>query len=446
MKIKNIHKAKLAVALVALSAGFASCSDQPDKYTTTDGTPTISYVRPIDVASKDSLLTTASMGDAICIVGSNLRSVTQINFNDQSAVLNTSFMTDNTIIVNVPKTLPESVTDKIYFITASQDTVTYQFSVSIPAPTITGMSNEWAAAGELVNITGDYFLTYEDGDESHKLSVRVGDDYVIPYEKLSISKNTIAFNMPEDMPEHKNIYITTKYGTTKAPFQYKDNRGMLFDFDTPNALTGTVLGNHGWHDAVIRQDATSLKGNYVMLGNTKMDAAGSWNDQNFAFEYWAGTWNNDFSGSGPKLCDIADFSDWNNKSIKFEMCIPSANPWMAAPMQVIFAGTDKVVYFNANNTFFCKQNTLGRALYTPWKDTGSYDTSDQWQTVTIPLKDFTYDWDGNALKSTFTSVDDFASLTIFVVRGTYDDKTVSPEGTDCTPIIKIDNIRVVPNK
>lgn len=62
-------------------------------------TPTIDYVRPVDAASKDSLLTGASLNNTICIVGRNLRSVTKINFNDQAAVLNTSYMTDNTIIV-----------------------------------------------------------------------------------------------------------------------------------------------------------------------------------------------------------------------------------------------------------------------------------------------------------------------------------------------------------
>ena len=60
--------------------------------------------------------------------------------------------------------------------------------------------------------------------------------------------------------------------------------------------------------------------------------------------------------------------------------------------------------------------------------------------------EFGYDWDGNKLASTFKSVQDFASLTIFVVNGSYNDKTVIPSGTDCTPIIKIDNIRVVSNK
>ena len=114
MKNKYINGALFAVALAAVSAGFTSCSDEPDKYEVQDGVPTIDYVRPVDAASKDSLLSAASLNNTICIVGRNLRSVTKINFNDQAAVLNTSYMTDNTIIVTVPKAIPNEVSDKIY--------------------------------------------------------------------------------------------------------------------------------------------------------------------------------------------------------------------------------------------------------------------------------------------------------------------------------------------
>ena len=258
------------MALVAASAGFTSCEDEPDKYEVAGGTPTIDYVRPVDAASKDSLLTGASLNNTICIVGRNLRSVTKINFNDQSAVLNTSYMTDNTIIVTVPKAIPNEVSDKIYFITSKQDTVAYDFKTIVPAPTIHSMSNEWAAPGEEVTIKGDYFLDY---DNCH-LTIKVGDNYTIPYEDLKITQNSIRFNMPEDMPKHEPITITTINGTTKAGFRYMDNRGMLFDFDTPWKEGGEVLGNNGWHNRTITSDGTSLSGNYMVLGETAMGADG----------------------------------------------------------------------------------------------------------------------------------------------------------------------------
>lgn len=457
MNIKNINGALFAMTLVAASAGFTSCEDEPDKYEVAGGTPTIDYVRPVDVASKDSLLTEASLNNTICIVGRNLRSVTKINFNDQAAVLNTSYMTDNTIIVTVPKNIPGKVTDKIYFITNNKDTLDYDFKTVVPAPTINGMSNEWAAPGEEVTIKGDYFLDY---DDSH-LNIKVGENYTIPYEDLKISLNSIRFNMPEDMPKHEPIYITTINGTTKAGFRYMDNRGMLFDFDTPWKEGGDVLGNNGWHNRTITSDGTSLSGNYMVLGETAMGADGAWNDGNFSFEYWPGSWQDpETYSSRPRMQDLADFSDWKNMSLKFEMCIPKDNSWSAAPMQIYFGSVTQVtngaagvkdIYGNvlagANNTFFKEQGKQARALYMPWQNTEDklYNTEGKWVTVTIPLANFIYDFDGNKGLS-YSGVNDFSAFNIFVVKGAYNKASVLPTGVDCNPIIKIDNIRVVPNK
>ena len=125
-------------------------------------------------------------------------------------------------------------------------------------------------------------------------------------------------------------------------------------------------------------------------------------------------------------------------------------------MTQISNGNDKVkvkdIYGNVlagcNNTFFRQQGTLPRALYMPWKDTEDllYHTDGEWTTVTIPLTDFIYDFDGNKLSSGFLSTADFGSFNMFVVKGAYNDKSVLPTGVACNPVIKIDNIRVVPNK
>ena len=142
-------------------------------------------------------------------------------------------------------------------------------------------------------------------------------------------------------------------------------------------------------------------------------------------------------------------------ALKFELYIPSSNPWSAGAMQIGFEGVDMVTlsgnpidgYTNvagANAYMFNGEGTndegnFGRALYRPWTTSGSYDTGDQWVTVTIPLTDFTYNRTGGSATAVPNSPDDFASLTIFVVGG-------GVNGTECYPIFKIDNIRAVPNR
>ena len=430
------------MALAVVGLGLTSCEDEPDKYEITGGTPSINYIRPVDYASRDSLVVQASLGSSICIVGNNLTSIKKRLFNDVPAVLNTSYMTSNTILLNVPETLPEQVTDSLYMITGGNDTIAYPFKVVIPAPVVSSMSDEHAVPGEEVTIVGNYFLDYE--GEGQDLRIIVGKDYQIPRKNItSITQTALKFVVPENMP-HDYISVRSIYGTTTAKFKYMDTTGMLFDFDTPWDGTN-VLGNHGWHNQKILNDENSREGNYLMLGDADLAADAPWNDGNFSFEYWPGTWNGTFDGDGPKLCDIADFSKWQNKALKFEMSIPEDHPWTSGPLQIIFSNTSTVTLPTANNTFFHEQGKISRALYMPWNnDDLSYDTGGKWITVTIPFSEFNKDWDGNTLKSTFTSTEDFAGLTLFVVKGGYDDKSVIPNGKDGHPIIRIDNIRVVP--
>ena len=67
---------------IAISAGLlaVSCEDQPDAFKLADGVPQLHYIRPVDVASADSLLTEAYMESQICLVGENLRSIQSLLF------------------------------------------------------------------------------------------------------------------------------------------------------------------------------------------------------------------------------------------------------------------------------------------------------------------------------------------------------------------------------
>lgn len=449
MKNLRIFRLAFVALLTIVGVTFTSCEDEPDKYKVSSGKPTISYVRVTSPESGDSLLTGAYMETIICIVGDNLRSTVELWFNDQQATLNTSYITDNTLIVAVPSVIPTTVTDMMYFVTSSNDTVTYPFEVIIPAPTLTSMSCEYAPVGSEATIYGNYFID----DENVPLTLEFESGQVVT-EFTDIQQTQITFVVPEGA-EEGYISVTTIYGTTQSTFKYCDTRGMLFEFD---GVTG--LSNHGWHDRTILSDETSITGNFVQLGGTAtMSADGGYDDSNFSFEYWAGSWDepqNMTSGDGIALFNVVDFTDYSNMSLKFELYIPSSNPWSAGAMQIVFAGYDIITYSgysisgysgtvaSPNNYMFNGEGSngeesYGRALYRPWTSSGSYDTGDEWVTVTIALSDFTLDYVGGNATSVPDSAEDFASFQIFVVGG-------GVSGTECTPIFKIDNIRVVPNE
>lgn len=134
---KNISKIGMyAAAVLAAAVSFTACQDEPDRFRLTEGKPTVYYIRPVKAAAADSLLTSAYMGNSICLVGDNLTSVYKLLFNDQQATLNNSYITNHTLLVDVPNEIPGEVSNKMYLITKNADTVKVDFNVLVPGPTI----------------------------------------------------------------------------------------------------------------------------------------------------------------------------------------------------------------------------------------------------------------------------------------------------------------------
>ena len=410
----------LYIALAACSMiGFTACEDEPDKYEISGGKPTIRYIRPVNVESADSILTGAYMDNSISIIGENLRSITKMFFNDQEAKLIPSFITDNTMIVTVPGDIPGEVFNKIFMINNANDTTTYDFKVLVPGPNINNMSNEWAKGGEQATIYGNYFVD----DPNTPLSLSISGKK-IDIEAFNIS--TITFTVPEGLEEGP-VEVTTVYGKKKARFNYRDTRGMLFD-DWDNGWPDDYANGqfkHGWHGARISNDEYSLDGYYLLLGDVDF-TDGAWDDSNLCFEYWP--------EATDRLSDRVSFANFANMALKFEVNIPSSNPWTNLSMQCIFTGDAQVTNATANNTFFHDVD-YPRGLWTPWNQTGSYDTGGKWVTVTLPLSTFKYLEDGTPAGTPLTA-ENFTGLTLFIWNGVQN-------GTTCHPIIRIDNIRAV---
>ncbi len=433
---------------VALVATLVSCEDEPDKYKVASGNPKIYYIT--QATAPDVLLEKASLGQVITIVGDNLRSVYEMYFNEVPAILNSSYMTDNTIILAIPQTIPEEVTDMIYFYNKKGEVVTYDFHVVVPPPVINTMSCEFAPAGEIVSLNGNYFVD----DPEVPLEV-VFPGNIVVNEFTSIDQYSISFEMPE-VEEEGTVDVTTLYGTGTSLFHYLESRGFMFDFDEG----GTGLTNHGWHGSpIIENPEDGICGNYIQFGDgsTLIDE-NTWGEDDFCLEYWPGDWSTptDYPADGIRLFDLVDFTDYENMALKFELCVPSSAQWKSFGLQIIFAGTDIVTYGNGgtdvygnkiagpNNKYFSSTDAdydVPRALYRPWID-GVYDTDDKWITVVIPIgTDFTYNFNGKTSSNKIKSADFFASLVFFLCQGQGD-----YEVEVCTPILKIDNIRAVPYK
>ena len=481
-KINQYTKGVLLALLAIAGLTLTSCKDQPDKYETTDGTPSVDYIRCLSTEIKSSrdasdmhytngeLVEKASPQSTLALIGSNLRSVVKVMFNDKQAVLNNSYITDNALIVDVPKGVPVEVTDKIYLYNSSGQVTTVDFKVVIPAAEINTMSCEYAEPGTVAKVIGEYIV--DNANVPLEVYFRNAADQNIAAEILEVGDDNtyVTVRIPEDAAEGP-ITMKTLYGTSTSAFHYKETRGMLFDFEDPS-VGGTGLGRGGnaWHDRPIVEDEKSIAGHYMIIGDgtKEQKAEGGWDDATFSFEYWCGDWSTPQTypeGQGVRLFDLGtvDFSKPENLVLKFELCIPATNPWMTGGLQLIFSSTKYVSLGGnspdtfgqevkaANNIYFRDAAALGeddyfknltelpRAIYRPWATTanGSFDTGGEWITVFVPIaSSFVYGYDGSGLSFNLTEKD-FANFQMILIGG---------GEKSSTPLFYIDNIRVIPNK
>ena len=415
------------VGILILAANSVSCDryDYPDRFRATEGVPTISYVR---YADRDVFIEQAFMDEVLCIVGTNLKSVHDVYFNDQKAILNPSYITDNTLVVSVPNTQASEVTNKLYLYNKDGQGVDFDFKVLPPVPKVYSISNEWAKEGEEVTLVGKYFMDVQ----SVAMPGAEVTDFTVD------DSEHITFKVPAGVSAGP-VSVTTASGSANSSFQYLDQRNMLFDFD--GLRGGFAIGN-GWrapangHLHNPGDDAfPALDGSYLWLGGK--DPTSNWAEDEYSFDYWN---SEDPTSSIPPLRSLPAFDTYIKKfgvgglTLKFECLIPTSNPWTGASMQLMFSSSSVVSNDNMNNTYF-SEDSVPRALWTPWLATGSYDTGDKWLTVSVPLSEFTLTPSGAVCSEKFDSscLDGFA---LFVWSGF--------SGSACEPVIAIDHIRVVP--
>ena len=406
IKIKYGQLLLLATALL-FGSMFQSCDDDPDKYEIADGVPEVYYVRVSDPKSSDSLLVKAYMDNTIVLVGNNLRSIKELLFNDKKAILNSSFMTDQYVIVTVPKEIPSVVTDKIYMVTKSNDTISYNFTVQVPNPIVNSISCEYAHDGDVAVLYGDYFID----DPNVPLQISMAGNIPVT-EIISIEKTQVSFRIPQGA-QKGYLNVNTIYGLGRSKFQFRDDRGMILDWDNSNAAGGWRAGK------VKSTNPEGISGNYVYFtGNVKGDLT-NWSEDDFSFDLWG-------SANGRPEGDLFS-TPLESSQLKFEINVTQA--WSADALQLIFTP-----WSLGGTNGYIADGTTPRALWRPWEKTGSYQT-DGWVTVSIPLTDFKYDHTGASLE--MAAPGNYGGLTFFVYHG-------GIKGTDCTPYICIDNIRVVP--
>lgn len=406
----NIFKSSplwiVALLLGSIFSGlvFQSCeSDDSDDM----AVPEIHYVRRTLPEKSDSLLIGTYLGNTIALVGKNLGNVKEVWFNDRPAKLNVNYITDHSIIVTVPLKIPDVVTNEITLVTKKGISSKYPFKVIVPSPLLSSMLCEYVKEGEIAVIKGNFFID----DENVPLQVFFPGN--IPGEVQSVSIDEIRVKVPAGAGVGP-ITVRSIYGQSRSSFYFRDDRGFILDWDNLNAAGG-------WRSGVIRNDnpVQGISGNYVYFAGDLAGDNSSWNEDGFSFNLWG-------TANGRPQGDLFDIPI-ADAVLKFEIYV--VQPWSAGALQMIFTPWST----SGTNSYIADGKTP-RGLWYPWRSSGSFKT-EGWITVTFPLTEFKYDHVGTQLE--VADVGKFGGLTFFVYHG-------GVEGTDCSPVICIDNIRVVP--
>ena len=322
-------------------------------------------------------------------------------------------------------------------VTKSGAKVDFDFNVMVPAPVVSSMSCEYAPAGSEAVLYGDYFVD----DPNVPLTISMPGDITVEGEQItSITKTAVKFIVPEGAMQG-NIRVKSIYGTGQSIFQYKDTRNILFDWD--GNYEGALAAGNSWNGdnekkGQILASVPSVDNNYMVLGTTLL-SGGQWDTPpEYTMMYWPDL--NATEGCVP-LYDLPQFKEMledytiEELALKFEVYVPTSNPWMAEGMQIMFTSLDEASIQKHNNDYLYQTETP-RGVWVPWEETGSYDTGDQWVTVTLKMSEFNKQLSGVVSETELTK-EKLAGLSIFLRGGGVD-------GKECEPIICIDNIRVVP--
>lgn len=340
------------VAVAALT--FAACSDvvkYDEDYVdifAADGPPQIQAVYDVEDDQSVTPLDGGTLNQMIRIHGKNLSHVKEITFNGLPVDVKEVYATSTDSYLKIPRKLPENITNKLVY-TTELGTTSLEFQVSIPSMRLEGLFNEFATAGESVQVNGEFFDLFGFGDAESDAQVSLGG---VKLEVDSLTENYMSILIPEGTPDNSVItFEWTEPGPRRCvknvPFRYKKYI-LLPD-----------LATIGWWDSATL--------NYVTDGTHDGDPVSTLS-KFFRFKGHFDQWSWNSFGGGSNWPDIDCRGKESEYVLKFEVCSASSYPF----------------YDSEGFGYMFSINDSGNYVWNPSAG-ASFNTYGRWQTVSIPL-------------------------------------------------------------
>lgn len=184
------------------------------------GIPEITGIRTTDPALANVPVDTAGLGQLIVIHGHNLASTQQIFFNSEEAFVNPVYVTDVNVIVRIPSGFPSMVNDTLRLITLGGET-RFFLPIAIPTPMIRNFPLEWVPEGGTLTINGEFF--YNVSEIEFPGGTRTDNFTLVSPERIDVIVPTDVGSGP--------VTVHAAAGTGTSTVWFRDNRGMMIDFD-----------------------------------------------------------------------------------------------------------------------------------------------------------------------------------------------------------------------
>lgn len=144
----------LFLCMMLIVTMLTSCNNEDDS----NAAPVITAVRNYAASPNDTLVKTANTGQWVVIMGENLSNVTSVSFGGTMAELNTTFITDVSLVVQIPNIRYELISSEFHnevrVVSKDGKVATYNLSSNILGPPIISRVRNYADAPSdtLVNV------------------------------------------------------------------------------------------------------------------------------------------------------------------------------------------------------------------------------------------------------------------------------------------------------
>lgn len=215
-----------------MSIFFISCADivtYDDEFvdeTVSKGPPVITRISPVEDQDQDT--TQGSFNQMIVIHGQNLSQVKSILVNDQSVDLDEIYAISSKIVLPIPGTVPDEITNKIV-VTTEKGSTEFPFKVAFPDLIIRGFNFDFGNAGDTVVLKGENLLLYDLSPENGEIKMN-GQSATI----LSTTENEVTLKIPEGITDNSIVTVSSNriksvLGEEPIEFVYRDTGFRFID-------------------------------------------------------------------------------------------------------------------------------------------------------------------------------------------------------------------------